>query len=94
MHHGKKGVIKREIFYLESHFGAYSISDLVDDLCVQTAAVVHVSHYDREKLNTTNSTIITLTLGKYSKNFTAAHLRWTRLLGSNVGCTKPVGGVS
>lgn len=27
-------------------------------------------------------------------NFTAAHLRWTRLLWSNVRCTKPVGGIS
>lgn len=37
--------------YLEGQFGSYSAGDLVDDLGVKAAAVVHVSHHDWKKLN-------------------------------------------
>lgn len=48
----EKGQTKKELLHLECHFGAYSVGDLVDDLCVEAATVVHVSHHDREELNT------------------------------------------
>lgn len=62
----EKGQIKKELFYLECHFGAYSAGDLVDDLCIKATTVVHVSHDDREELNM-KSPLITIRLGKYSK---------------------------
>lgn len=62
----EKGQIKKELFYLECHFGAYSTGDLVDDLCVKATTVVHVSHHDREELNI-KSPLITIRLRKYSK---------------------------
>lgn len=37
--------------YLEGHFGSYSVGDLVNDLGVKAAAVVHVSHHDWKKLS-------------------------------------------
>ena len=37
--------------YLEGQFRSYSAGDLVDDLSVKAATVVHVSHHDRKKLN-------------------------------------------
>lgn len=43
--------IKKNWFYLEGQFGSYSVGDLVDDLRVKAATVVHVSHHDRKKLN-------------------------------------------
>lgn len=88
---------------LKSHFRSNSVSDLVDDLGVQAAAVVHVSHHDWEKLNKKSvAFIITFHTQREHKpptdvmcvSFTAAYLRWTHLLRSDVRCTKPVGGVS
>lgn len=37
--------------YLEGHFGSNSVGDLMNDLGVKAATVVHVSHHDRKKLN-------------------------------------------
>lgn len=88
---------------LKSHFGSNSVSDLVDDLGVQAAGVVHVSHHDWEKLNIKSvAFIITFHTQREHKpptdvmriSFAAAYLRWTHLLRSDVCCTKPVGGVS
>lgn len=39
-----------QLVYLESHFGSYPTGDLVDDLGVKAATVVHVSHHDWKKL--------------------------------------------
>lgn len=88
---------------LKSHFGSNSVSDLVDDLGVQAAAVVHVPHHDWEKLNK-KSVAFTFTFHTQREHkpptevkrvsFAAAYLRWTHLLCSDVRCTKPVGGVS
>ncbi len=36
---------------LEGQFGSYSVGDLVDDLGVKAATVVHVSHHDWKELN-------------------------------------------
>lgn len=62
----EKDQIKKDLFYLECHFGAYSAGDLVDDLCVKATTVVHISHHDREELNI-KSPLITIILGKHSK---------------------------
>lgn len=37
--------------YLEGQFGSYFAGDLVDDLGVKAATVVHVSNHDWKKLN-------------------------------------------
>lgn len=46
--------------YLEGQFGSYSVGDLVDDLGVKAATVVHVSHHDWKELNKKNSIYITV----------------------------------
>lgn len=40
--------------YLEGQFGSYSVGDLMDDLGVKAATVVHVPHHNWKKLNTKN----------------------------------------
>lgn len=88
------------LLYLESQFGSYSLGDLVDDLGVKAATVVHVPHHDWKTLDQKEQWIhITVhTLGEYEppthaihRNFAAAYLCWTHLLGSDVRRTKPVG---
>lgn len=37
--------------YLKGHLGANSVRDLMDDLCVEAAVVIHVTHQHREGLD-------------------------------------------
>lgn len=85
--------------YLEGQFGSYSAGDLVDDLSVKAATVVHVSHHDWKKLNRKSICVTVHTSKIYVKrltdgihcDFRAAYLCWTHLLCSNVRSTEPVG---
>lgn len=84
-------------FHLEGHFGSYPVGDLVDDLGVKAAAVVHVSHHDWKRLN--NRRVFVQQFKPQRKDeihieFKASHLCWTRLLRSNIRSTEPVEGIS
>lgn len=56
------------LFYLEGQFGSYSAGDLVDDLGVKAATVVHVSHHDWKKLNKKSSALISQFIHKENIN--------------------------
>lgn len=53
-----KGFSLYKSTHLDSYFGAHSGRELVDDLGIQTASIVHISNHDWERLRGTKHTFV------------------------------------